>query len=424
MERIIDKKLVEWKNSTNRKPLIFSGARQVGKSYTIREFGNNHFEKVIEINFEKRKDLHSVFEYNLDVKRIIKEMEILLGVNIHSGKNLLFFDEIQSCLNAFKSLRYFYEDSHHIPLISAGSLLDFEFRNISFPVGRVEMMYMYPMNFQEFLLALGQEQLWQYISDEKEIPNYIENKIYDYLDDYFFIGGMPEVVQSYVLDKDYFKVQKIQEDLLYAYENDFGKYQPVVNKDCLLEILGGLSKHIGNQGIYTKLSNNFSGVTVKKGVTVLSIARLIHKVQNVGISGLPLLPSGKQFKLIFSDIGLLSKLSGLTPSDRIQKDKWSAQFRGFMAEQYIGQELIFKQNKLYYWARTEPGAASEVDYIITKSGEIIPIEVKSGDKGSLKSLHYLLDNNKQIKESIVFSKSKRGQIDKINFVPMYQVGLL
>jgi len=136
MERIISQYLEKWKNGTNRKPLIFSGARQIGKSYSIREFGTKHFEKIIEINFEKRRDLHAVFEFNLDAARITKELEILLGMDIMSGKNLLFFDEVQSCPNALQSLRYFYEDIHHIPIIAAGSLLDFEFRNISFPVGR------------------------------------------------------------------------------------------------------------------------------------------------------------------------------------------------------------------------------------------------------------------------------------------------
>lgn len=155
----------------------------------------------------------------------------------------------------------------------------------------------------------------------------------------------------------------------------------------------------------------------------MSIARLVHRVQNVGISGLPLLSSGKQFKMIFSDIGLLSKLCGLTPSDRILRDKWSVHFKGFMAEQFVGQELLIKYNKLQYWARTEPGAASEVDYIISKQGNIIPIEVKAGEKGSLKSLHTLFEKHPHIEQAIVFSKSKSGQIDKIKFVPLYKVGL-
>jgi predicted AAA+ superfamily ATPase len=424
MERIISLNLEKWKNGTNRKPLIFSGARQIGKSYSIREFGTKHFENIIEINFEKRRDLHAVFEFNLDAARITNELEILLGVDIMSGKNLLFFDEVQSCPNALQSLRYFYEDIRHIPIIAAGSLLDFEFRNISFPVGRVEFLQMYPMNFQEFLYAVGQEKLWQFILNKDIIPEHIQKLIYELLDDYFFVGGMPEVVQTYVLEKDYSKVQKIQGDLLYAYENDFSKYQPVVNKDCLLEILGGLAKNIGSQVIYTKLSNHFSSITVKKGVTVLNIARLIHKVQNVAIGGVPLLSSGKQFKMIFSDIGLLSKLCGITPSDRILKDKWTAHFKGFMAEQFVGQELLIKYNKLQYWARTEPGANSEVDYIIVEDGNILPIEVKAGEKGSLKSLHTLFEKHPHIEQAIVLSKSKIGQIEKIKFVPLYKVGLL
>ena len=234
---------------------------------------------------------------------------------------------------------------------------------------------------------------------------------------------MPEAVLSFVSEKDLKKVQKIQGDLLYAYENDFSKYHPAVNKDCLKDILNALPKLVGTQTIYTKLSNSFSSVTIKKGVTVLSIAKLIHKVKNVSIASLPLTTSGKQFKMIFTDIGLLTKLSGLTPADKIVKERWSAHFKGFLAEQFVGQELIIKENALQYWSRTEPGANAEVDYIITKNSEIVAIEVKAGEKGSLKSLHYLLGNHPHIKESIVFSRSHGGENEKIKFVPIYRVGL-
>lgn len=424
MERKIEISLAAWKNGKNRKPLIFSGARQIGKSYTIRAFGNKYFENVIEINFEKQREIHAVFEYNLDAVRIVNDLEILLGVDINSSKNLLFFDEIQSCPLAFQSLRYFYEDCSHIPVIAAGSLLDFEFRNISFPVGRVEFLNMYPMNFEEFLIAANENKIWHLIDSQSKISAIIENRIYELLDDYFFVGGMPEAVLSYISEKDFKKIQKIQGDLLYAYENDFSKYHPAVNKDCLKDILNALPKLVGTQTIYTKLSNSFSSVTVKKGVTVLSIAKLIHLVRNVSIAGLPLTTSGKQFKMIFTDIGLLTKLSGLTPADKIVKEKWSAHFKGFLAEQFVGQELLIKENTLHYWARTEPGANAEVDYIFTKNSDIIAVEVKAGEKGSLKSLHYLLESNPQIKEAIVFSRSHVGIHEKINFVPLYKVGLI
>ena len=176
MRRKIEAKLIDWKNDNNRKPLVFSGARQIGKSYSIRAFGNNNFEKIIEVNFEKQRELHTIFEYNLDAKRIVTELEILLGVEINSGKNLLFFDEVQSCPLAFQSLRYFYEDCNHIPVIAAGSLLDFEFRNISFPVGRVTFLNMYPMNFEEFLLASNENKIWQLIESKAIISATIEEK--------------------------------------------------------------------------------------------------------------------------------------------------------------------------------------------------------------------------------------------------------
>jgi predicted AAA+ superfamily ATPase len=424
VDRIIESRLLEWKNKSNRKPLILSGARQIGKSYSIKEFGRKHFEKVIEINFEKQRELHAVFTYNLDTERIVKELEILLGVEIYSGMNLLFFDEIQSCPDALKSLRYFYEDNNHIPLIAAGSLLDFEFRNISFPVGRIDWLNMYPMNFQEFLWACDKKQLWDYISDSDEIPEHIESLIYKLLDDYAFVGGMPEVVKSFRVEGDYHKVQKIQSDLIFAYENDFSKYQPLVNKDCLLDILQNLTRNIGSQVIYTKLSDKFSSVTVKKGVDVLSAARLLYKVENVNIAGLPLIKSGKQFKIIFSDIGLLTKMSGLSPADRIAHHNWTAHFRGILAEQFIGQELLVNREKIHFWTRTEPGANSEVDYIIVKEGKIIPVEVKAGNKGSLKSMHVLFEKYPHIEKGLVFSKAHSGFHDKIQFIPLYKVGMI
>lgn len=421
MYRKIDAQLLEWKNGIKRKPLVFSGARQVGKSYSVRTFGRQHFNKVVEINFERQRELHVVFEFNFDVVRIVNELEILLGIEIKSGENLLFFDEVQSCPSALQSLRYFYEEMPYIPLIAAGSLLDFEFRDIPFPVGRVQIINMYPMSFEEFIIA-SNKRLWEAIHSTKDISPHIEDKIYELLNDYFFVGGMPEAVKCYIDSKDYVKIQKIQENLLYGYERDFGKYQPNVNQDCLRDIMSSLPRYIGASIMYTKLSNEFSSVTVKKGVTVLSIAKLLYKVKNVSVAGLPLTTSGKQFKLIFVDIGLLCKLSGLTPSDRIANHKWSAHFKGFLAEQFVGQELLCKDYNPKYWARTEPGASSEVDYVITKDSNIIPIEVKAGTKGSLKSLHYLLHHNPHINQAIVYSNAHTGIDGKIKFEKMWKVG--
>lgn len=417
--------LVAWKNKQTRKPLIVYGARQVGKSWLIREFGKNHFKgKIIEINLEKSKNLHSIFKPDFDVKRIVFELGLALNLNIVSGKNLLFIDEIQACPEALGSLRYFFEEMPDLHLIVAGSLLDFEFRNQPFPVGRVEIMNLFPMTFYEFLKARNKQNLVQLLeTNYNEVPEGVEKYFEEDFNLYLIVGGMPECVKYFTEKNDLQVVKSIQDDLLYSYEQDFKKYQPSINSDCLLDILENGTKYIGNQIIYTKLSERFTSPTVKKGVDLLRTARLLNPVANVSISSLPLTAAGKQFKLFFLDVGLLLRKSNLDYVNLYLKKELSAAFQGMLSEQFVAQQLVTQTDqKVFYWARTESGASSEVDFVVLKDNKIVPIEVKSGKSGSLKSLHYLLDKNPTIEKAIVFSQAKRGKIDKIDFVPIYWAG--
>jgi uncharacterized protein len=417
--------LIAWKNKPNRKPLIVNGARQVGKSWLIRHFGASHFKgRLIEINLEKSKNLHIIFKPDFDVKRIIFELNLALNTNIILGKDLLFIDEIQSCPDALCCLRYFYEEMPNLHLIVAGSLLDFEFRNQPFPVGRVEIMNLYPMTFLEFLKARNKNNLVQLLETAfDEVPNNIDHYFEDDFNHYLIVGGMPECVKYFIESNDLQGVKNIQDDLLYSYEQDFKKYQPNINADCLLDILESGTKYIGNQIIYTKLSQRFTSPTVKKGVDVLRTARLLYSVQNVSVSGLPLTSSGKQFKLFFLDVGLLLRKSNIDYQNLYLKKELSAAFQGMLSEQFVAQQLVAQtEQKTFYWARTESGASSEVDFVILKDNKILPIEVKSGKSGSLKSLHYLLDKNPTIDKAIVFSNAKRGTKDKIQFIPIYWAG--
>lgn len=417
--------LITWKSKKNRKPLIVNGARQVGKSWLIRYFGKEHFDgKIIEVNLEKNKDLHSIFKGNLDVKRILFELGLALNTKIEEGKDLLFIDEIQSCPEALGSLRYFFEEMPNLHIIAAGSLLDFEFKNQPFPVGRVETMNLYPMNFYEFLKARNKNNLVQLLEmPYKEVPNEVEHYFEEDFNLYLIIGGMPECVNYFIETNDLLGLKKIQDDLLYSYQQDFKKYKPNMNSECLLDILENGTKFIGNQIIYTKLSQRFTSPTIKKGVDLLLTARLLHSVPNVSVSNLPLVASGKQFKLFFLDVGLLLRISNLEYQNLYIKKELSAAFKGMLSEQFVAQQLICqKEQNTFYWARTESGASSEVDFIILKNNSITPIEVKSGKIGSLKSLHYLLENNKHIEQAIVFSLAKRGKENKIEFVPIYWAG--
>ncbi len=423
-EKIND--LLQWKTKTHRKPLIVNGARQVGKSWLINHFGEQYFNgQVIAINLEKNKNLHRIFTPDFDVKRIIFELNLALNTNIQAGKHLLFLDEIQACPEALGCLRYFYEDMPNLHLIVAGSLLDFEFRNQPFPVGRVETLNLYPMTFYEFLLARGKNNLAQLLKNPyKDAPEAVQHFFEEDFNLYLIVGGMPECVKYFIDTNNLLGVKQIQNDLLYSYEQDFKKYQPNINTDCLLDILENATKYIGNQIIYTKLSDRFSSPTIKKGVDLLKLARLLYPVQNVGVGSLPLTAQGKQYKLFFLDVGLLLCKSNLQYQDLYIKKELSAAFKGMLAEQFVAQQLVAQTNQhTYYWVRTQSGASSEIDFVTQQNGNIVPIEVKAGKSGALKSLHYLLSNYPNIKQAIVFSLAKQGCIDKIQYVPIYWAGM-
>jgi predicted AAA+ superfamily ATPase len=322
------------------------------------------------------------------------------------------------------ALRYFFEDMPEIPVIAAGSLLEFQLQNIPFPVGRVELLEIFPMSFDEFLMATGNEKLATLLFNTKAtISPIVEDKLYQELLNYFWVGGMPECVQHFANHKNYAQVRKIQEDLLYTYQQDFSKYNPLVHKDCLLDILSNISQNIGGQVIYTKLSERFKGPTIKKGVEVLSTAKIFRKVNNVSLHGLPFSVSGKQFKACFIDIGLLLCLSKVSFEALFYPQTANSNFTGAWAEQFVGQQLLANGcNPLYYWARTLPNSSAEVDFVVEQKGEIIPIEVKSGKSGKLRSLHVLLSENSEIKKAIIFSKGQMGVEGKLLFLPIYWAG--
>ncbi len=426
MERQITAKLLNWKTSRMRKPLIVRGARQTGKSYSITEFGNKYFEGTTHvINFEKRIDWHSIFDQNLDAARIISELEINSGKRIVVGKDLLFFDEIQECPNAIASLRYFYEQMPDLHVVAAGSLLEFALGNIPFPVGRVQLMDMYPMTFSEFLLASGNEPAAQLIQKApKELSPTIHNMLAGELKKYFFVGGMPECVKTYVGNQSLNEVFKIQADLMATFRQDFLKYSPRVDTDCLNSILASIPQRIGQQIKYASLAEGFSNPTIKKAFDLLETARLFRKVRTASPAGLPLgaSASDKKFKAVMLDVGLMGSLIGISRLTEYQKTNLLSIFQGAMAEQFVGQEILASTgSNLYYWAREAKNSNAETDYLIEKQDQILPIEVKSGKSGSLKSLHLLLETYPNVKEAYVFSDANFGQLQaqKISFIPIY-----
>jgi predicted AAA+ superfamily ATPase len=426
MQRLITKKLIEWKSKSDRKPLILRGARQVGKSYVIADFGKQYFEGEVHIiNFEKRPDWKSVFDKNFEISRIISELEILVNMRINIGKDLLFFDEIQECPKAIISLRYFYEQTPELHVIGAGSLLEFALKDISFPVGRVQLLSMYPLNFYEFLLATGKQLLSDTILEKPGglSPN-IHNLLLDELKKYFFIGGMPECVKKYVETNSMVDVFDIQSDLINTFRQDFSKYATYSNKRCLNSVLDSVSKNVGRQIKYSNLAEGFTNPTIKKAFELLETARLFKRVCSSNPNGIPINAnrSEKTFKAIMLDIGLFSRLSGFSISTEFNKTSLLSIFKGAMAEQFIGQEMISAGHiDLHYWSRQAKSSTAEVDFLIEKQNEIIPIEVKSGAGGSLRSLHLLLNTYPNIKKGFVFSEASFGEISnqKLVFIPLY-----
>ena len=428
LKRRIENDLQSWKLSKRRKPLIIKGARQVGKTWSINKFASDNFNQVIVIDLEKRRNWHSFFKEDLDPNRIIQNIELALAVKITPGETLLFFDEIQSCPEAIMALRYFYEELPELHIIAAGSLLEFVLSKISVPVGRLQYLNMYPMTFSEFLEAQGNLIALEVINSKPEkLPNSTHNLLISLLREYFLVGGMPESVQAFIDSKNFAASGKVQNEIVLSYIDDFARYAPYSNKLCLEEVLINSSKNIGNQQNYTRLSYTFSHPTIKKAFELLVKARLIHKISSIGILEFPLTiqSSTRKFKTIMLDIGIWQQLSGVPMLPELSNTNLMNGYRGALAEQFIGQELIATiSDHLHYWARNAKSSNAEVDYVITQKNEIYPIEVKSGAAGSLKSLHLALKTYPFCKEGIVFSTREYSEIpeQKLKFIPLYYAG--
>lgn len=426
MKRLIMDDLISWKLHKGRKPLIIRGARQTGKSYIINELGKEHFNgRIHTVNFEKHPEWHGIFNLNFDVKRILSELEVVLNTKISTGKDLLFFDEIQSCPKAITSLRYFFEDMHEQHLVAAGSLLEFAFRDISIPVGRVQFLNMYPMNFPEYLLAKGKEKLVEIIlSPPVKLPTTIHQTLLNEVRYYFITGGMPESVKVYT-ESDRLKDSiDIQKDLTNTFREDFSKYAPLADKRCLNSVLTSVARNAGQQIKYTHLSDQFSVPTIKKAFDLLVKARIINKIRSASPAGLPLetTSSEKKFKSTLVDIGIMNQLCGMNFNSEFLRTDILNLYRGSLAEQFVGQELISAGNDpVYYWSRDAKSSSAEVDYLLSRNNKIFPVEIKSGASGKLKSMHLLLNTYPSCPNGYVFSEAPFGEISeqRLIFLPVY-----
>ena len=428
MKRLIEKKLLSWKNSKRRKPLILRGARQIGKTWIIKHFGDRHYKNIVTIDFERERELHSFFEKSLDPIVIKQSIEITKKIKIIPEETLLFFDEIQSCPRAIMALRYFYEEMNEIHVIAAGSLLEFALSTISFPVGRVQFLNMYPMTFAEYLMATENQTALDIINSEPEkLPGQIHDSLLSELRTYFFIGGMPESIKVFIQTGSMADSFDVHKELISTFQDDFSKYAPYADKNCLNDVFKNVAKNIGNQIKYTHLSESFSSPTIKKAFETLLNAKIIKKIPSLNNITPPfnLNISLKKFKTLLLDIGLWQHLSGISDYLEFIQSDLSSSYRGALAEQFVGQELICANDgEICYWARDKKGSSAEIDYLVTISGKPYPIEVKSGKAGSLKSMHMILKKYPDCSFGIVFSTRAFENLkeQKLIFLPLYYAG--
>ena len=425
MRRLIEKKLREWKVSDRRKPLMVRGARQVGKTHSIEKFGKDCFEQVATVDLERNRSLHGIFSTDLDPNRILAELEIFLNLKLRQGGTLLFLDEIQSCPQAIMALRYFYEEHPQLHVVAAGSLLEFAVSEISFPVGRVQFLEMHPMNFIEYLWAIGRDEAAEIVSSAPaELPESTHQLLLRELRNYLFIGGMPESVKVYAETRSLQEAFAVHKDLVDSFRQDFSKYSPRVDSQCLNGVLAGVARNVGKQVIFTHLTEGFSHHTIKRAFDTLCMARVITKIPSASPDGLPLgaTASPRKLKAIMLDIGLWQHLCGLSVDIEYSRSDLLDIYRGAMAEQFVGQEMLIAQDsQLYYWARRAKGSSAEVDYLGVVDSTIIPVEVKSGAAGRLRSLHVLLESFPQVPRGVVLSSRAYSKLpeQRLEFVPIY-----
>ncbi len=289
MLRFIDNDLRRWQESSRRKPLILRGARQVGKTWSLKEFGKNRFESLALVDLERNQPLRKLFDGDLKVTRICSDLEVILQQKITPGKTLLFFDEIQACPRAITALRYFYEEMPELHVVAAGSLLEFALEESSFPVGRVQFLNLYPLCFAEYLEAIGNgAAATAVLGNPAEISPAVHELLREELKRYFFIGGMPAAVKAYLENQSLRDAFEVQQEIAESYRMDFAKYTPRVDRFCLDSVFTSLSQHIGQQIKYARLGEGYSNPTLKKAFDALCLAQVARRIPSVDPSGLPL----------------------------------------------------------------------------------------------------------------------------------------
>ncbi len=394
MYRYAIEELKKWKNKMNRKPLILQGARQVGKTWLMKEFGETEFEDVVYISFDRNERMSKLFEGELVAERLLQGIHMYSGKQIKPGKTLLIFDEVQEVPRALTSLKYFYEDAPQYHILCAGSMLGIALHNgTSFPVGKVEFLKLNPLSFKEFLLDVDKETYVAALNNGNfDLITPFKETYIEVLKQYYYVGGMPEVVASFAKNGDFNEVRTIQHNILDAYESDFSKHAPneVVPKIRMVwnSIPTQLSKE-NSKFVYGLIKDGARAKEFETSIMWLSDCRLIHKIHRVTSPKLPLKAYAdiKAFKLFLLDVGLLSCMTGLKQETLLDGSAVFTEFRGALSEQYVMQELANQKDIMVYYYTNEHNSA-EIDFLVDNGKDIIPLEVKAGINLKAKSLKY------------------------------------
>ena len=392
MYRIAIEKLYKWKNSKRRKPLIIEGARQVGKTWLMKEFGEQAYADTVYINFDSNSRMADLFSADLDTDRLIMGLELYAGRKINPENTLLIFDEVQEVPRALASLKYFYENAPQYHIVCAGSLLGIALhQGTSFPVGKVDFLKLYPLSFSEFLMATGNERFAELLKNQDyEMITSFKQTYIDALKHYYFVGGMPEAVQSFAESKDFNEVRAIQKRILAAYEQDFSKHAPneIVPKIRMLwnSIPSQLARE-NKKFIYGLVREGGRAREYETAIMWLSDCGLVHKVSRVNAAGIPLkaYEDLKAFKLFIVDVGLLGCMTGLRQRTLLDGDDLFVEFKGALTEQYVCQQLKTIEDLGVYYYTNDRGSC-EIDFVVDTGEQIIPVEVKAEVNLRAKSL--------------------------------------
>ena len=429
-KRFIDNYLSDWAKRKVHKPILLRGARQVGKSTAVRHLGEK-FKYFVEINLEKQPDYKTLFKQDLDVKRIVPQMAAMYGTPIVPGETLLLIDEIQECEEAIMAMRYFKEDMVGLHVIAAGSLLEFVLDDLpTFGVGRIHSMYMFPMTFDEFLLANGENLLMEarnQASTTSPLPEPLHDKLVQLLRTFMLVGGMPESVVKWVETHDYLQCQEVQDDILTGYEDDFPKYKKKIDPQLLSATMKSAAVQATKKFVYAKVPGEYKTAEVKKAVEMLIKAGILIAVTHSDANGLPLGDEKDEStrKMLLLDTGLMLRLLNMTLGDisAITTQILTASAadlvnKGTVAEMLAGLELLHYRtpnlkHELYYWLRQAKNSTAEVDYLLSKDMKVMPFEVKAGVQGGMKSLWSFM-HEKKLTEAIRCSLENFGQFDYID----------